>query len=89
MGVTAESAVTPTVIVAHHALSPAVIDSAVNNLFRRKKKGHEWPNLKIISASKAENKKRWCKSVAYGECSELLSGTCHLPASASLKRGPG
>ena len=57
-GVTAESSVTPTVIVAlsaHHALSPAVI---VNNLFRRKKKGHERPRLMIISASKAEKKKK-------------------------------
>ena len=71
--VVALSAVTPTVVVAlsaHHALSPAVIDSElviVNNLFRRKKKGHERPRLKIISASKAENKKRWHKSVAYRE----------------------
>ena len=30
----------------------------VNNLFRRKKKGHERPKLKIISASKAEIKKK-------------------------------
>ena len=55
VGVTAVSAVTPTVIVAlsaHHAI---VI---VNNLFRRKKKGHERPRLKIISAPKAENKKK-------------------------------
>ena len=61
MGVTAESAVTPTVIVAlsaHHALSPAVIDSDSKHLFRRKKKGHERPKLKIISASKAEIKKK-------------------------------
>ena len=60
VGMTAVSAVTPTVIVAlsssaHDALSPAVI---VNNLFRRKKKGHERPRLIIISASKAENKKK-------------------------------
>ena len=40
---------------AHHALCPAVI---VNNLFRGKKKGHERPKLKIISASKAEIKKK-------------------------------
>ena len=50
VGVTAESAVTPTVIV---VLSLIRFDS---NLFSRKK-GHEWPKLKIISASKAENKK--------------------------------
>ena len=35
----------------------------VYNLFSRKKRGHEWPRLKIISASKAENKKKWQKSV--------------------------
>ena len=29
----------------------------VYNLFRGKKKGHEWPRLMIISVSKAENKK--------------------------------
>ena len=33
--------------------------SLAYNFFRRKKKGHEWPRLKIISASKAENKERW------------------------------
>ena len=57
VGVTAESAVMPTVIVAlsaHHVLSPAVIDSD----FRRKKKGHERPKLKFISASKVEIKKK-------------------------------
>ena len=42
----------------------------VNNLFRRKKKGHERPRLKIISAPKAENKKKWHKSVAYKDFSE-------------------
>ena len=55
------SAVMPTVIVAlseHHALCAAVIDSDSKNLFRRKKKGHERPRLKIISAPKAENKKK-------------------------------
>ena len=58
--VTAESVVTPNVIVAlsaHHALLLELI-VIVNNLFRRKKKGHKWPKLKIISASKAENKKK-------------------------------
>ena len=64
MGVTADSAVTPTVIVAlsaHHALSPAVIDSDSKQSLQEeelKKKGHEWPKLKIISASKTENKKK-------------------------------
>ena len=60
VGVTAESVVMPTVIVAlsaHHALLLELI-VIVNNLFRRKKKGHEWPRLMIISASKAENKKK-------------------------------
>ena len=59
MCVTADSAVTPTVIVAlsaHHALSPALI-VIVNNLLKRKKKGHEWPMLKNISASKSKSNK--------------------------------
>ena len=58
VGMTAESVVTPTVIVAvstHHALLLELI-VIVNNLFRRKKKGHKWPKLKIMSGSKAENK---------------------------------
>ena len=42
----------------------------VNNLSRRKKKGHERPRLMIISAPKAENKKIWHKSVAYKDFSE-------------------
>ena len=33
-------------------------------------KGHERPRLKIISAPKAENKKKWHKSVAYKDFSE-------------------
>ena len=40
----------------------------VYNLFRRKKTiGHEWTKLKIISAPKAENKKKMAQSVAYRE----------------------
>ena len=75
MGVIVESAVTPTVIIAHSLISStscasALIEIVLYNLFRRKKKGHEWPRLMIISASKAENKKKWHKSVAYRECSE-------------------
>ena len=54
MGVIVESAVTPTVIIAHSLISSAIV---LYNLLRRKKKGHEWPRLMIISASKAENKK--------------------------------
>ena len=55
------SAVTPTVIVAlsaHHALCPAVIDSDSKQSLQEEKKGHEKPRLMIISASKAENKKK-------------------------------
>ena len=37
--------------------APALI-VIIYNLFRRKKKGHEWPRLMIISVSKAENKKK-------------------------------
>ena len=37
--------------------APALI-VIVYNLFRSKKKGHEWPRLTIISASKAENMKK-------------------------------
>ena len=75
MGVIVESAVTPTVIIAHSLISSAscasaLIEIVLYNLFRRKKKGHEWPRLMIISASEAENKKKWHKSVAYRECSE-------------------
>ena len=75
MGVIVESAVTSTVIIAHSLISSAscasaLIEIVLCNLFRRKKKGHEWPRLMIISASKAENKKRWHKFVAYRECSE-------------------
>ena len=33
-------------------------DGIIYNLLRRKKKGLEWPKLKIISAPKAENKKK-------------------------------
>ena len=58
---TAESAVTPTVIVAlpaHHALSPAVIDSDSKQSLQEEEKGHERPSLMIIFASKAENKKK-------------------------------
>ena len=55
-------------------LTPTVIvysaSSLAYNLFRRKKKDHEWPRLKIISAFKAENKEQWHKSAAYKECSE-------------------
>ena len=63
MGVIVESAVTPTVIIAHSLISgascaSALIEMVLYNLFRRKKKGHEWPKLNIISASKAENKKK-------------------------------
>ena len=56
MGVTAESVVTPTVIVAlsvHHALSPAVIDTDSKQSLQEEKE-----RLMIISASKAENKKK-------------------------------
>ena len=58
-----ESAVTPTVIIAHSLISSTLCASAfieiiLYNLFRRKKKGHEWPRLMIISASKADNKKK-------------------------------
>ena len=42
----------------------------VYNLFRRKKKGHERPKLKIISAPKAENNKKWHKTIAYKDFSE-------------------
>ena len=67
-----ESAVTPTVIIAHSLTSctSALIVIVLCNLFRRKKKGHEWPRLTIISASKADNEKKMAKSVAYRECSE-------------------
>ena len=63
MGVIVESAVTPTVIIAHSLISStscasALIVIVLYNLFRRKKKGHEWPRLMIISASKPENKKK-------------------------------
>ena len=72
MGVIVESAVTPTVIIAHSLTScaSALIVIVLYNLFRRKKKGHEWPRLIIISASKADNEKNMAKSVAYRECSE-------------------
>ena len=58
VGVTAESAVTPTVIVALSLISStscADLIVIVYNLFL-KRKGYKWPKLKIISASKAENK---------------------------------
>ena len=65
MGVIVESAVTPTVIIAHSLISSASCASAlieivyiIQSLHWRKKKGHEWPRLMIISASKAENKKK-------------------------------
>ena len=63
MRVIVESAVTPTVIIAHSLISStscasALIETVLYNLFRRKKKGYEWPRLMIISASKAENKKK-------------------------------
>ena len=63
VGVTAESAVTPTVIVALSLINSAscataLIGMVLYNLFRRKKEGHEWPKLNIISASKAKNKKK-------------------------------
>ena len=72
MGVIVESAVTPTVIIAHSLTScaSALIVIVLYNLFRRKKKGHKWPRLMIISASKADNEKKMAKSVAYRECSE-------------------
>ena len=94
---TAESAVTPTVIVAlsaHHALSPAVIDSDSKQMFRRKKKGHERPRLMIISASKAENKKKmaqicclYIKSAGSRESYCLVPS--RSPASALPKQSPG
>ena len=63
MGVIVESAVTPTVIIAHSLISGASCTSALivivlYNLFRRKKKGHEWPMIMIISTFKADNKKK-------------------------------
>ena len=63
MGVIVEPAVTPTVIIAHSMISrascaSALIEIILYNLFRRKKKGHKWPRLTIISASKADNKKK-------------------------------
>ena len=63
MGVIVESAVTPTIIIAHSLINSAscasaLIEIVLYNLFRRKKKGHEWPRLMIISASKADNKKK-------------------------------
>ena len=64
MGVTAESAVTPTAIVALSRIMRSVLLQLiviVNNLFRRKKKGHERPRLKIISAPKVENIKKGTK----------------------------
>ena len=62
VGMTADSAVMPTVIVVLSLISsaswaPALI-VIVYNLFRRKKKGHKWPKLKIFSAPKAENMKK-------------------------------
>ena len=53
----------PTVIVVLSLISSAscataLIVMVLYNLFRRKKKGHEWPKFNIISASKAENKKK-------------------------------
>ena len=67
---TAESAVTPTVNGAFSLISSASLIVIACNLFRMKKKGHEWPRVKIISASKAENKKKWHKSVVYKDFSE-------------------
>ena len=69
VGVTTESAVTSTVIVVLSLISSASCvlllmrycfdsDFIIYNLLRRKKKGHEWPKLKIISDPKAENKKK-------------------------------
>ena len=58
-------------------------DIIIYNLLRRKKKGHKWPKLKIISAPKAENKKKMAQICCY--C--LVHSP--LPASALLKRGPG
>ena len=63
MGVIVESAVTPTVIIAHSLISStscatALIVIVLYNLFWRKKKGHEWPMVMIISAFKADNKKK-------------------------------
>ena len=60
MGVTAESAVTPTVIVVLSLISSASCATAliVMVLYTISKKGHEWPKLKIISDPKAENKKK-------------------------------
>ena len=62
MGVIVESAVTPTVIIAYSLISSTSCASALTvivlyNLFKRKKKGHKWPRLMIIFASKADNKK--------------------------------
>ena len=60
MGVIVESAVTPTGIIAHSLISGASCPSVIvlYNLFRRKKKGHEWPMIMIISTFKADNKKK-------------------------------
>ena len=74
--------------------TPALI-VIVYNLFRRKKKGHEWPRLKIFSAwllLRQKIRKRWHKSVAYKDAVSRESYCLvpsHLPASVLLKRGPG
>ena len=74
MGITAESAVTPTVY------------------GRRKKKGHDLPKLKIISASKAENNKKDSTNFLPLKSAVSRERYClapsRSPASAFLKTGP-
>ena len=60
---TAESSVMPTVIV-------AVIDSGSKQSLQEEEERPWRPRLKIISVSKAENKKKMAQTVAYKECSE-------------------
>ena len=50
MGVTADSAVTPIVIVALSLIMRPCFES-----LQEEEEGHEWPKFKIISAFKAEN----------------------------------
>ena len=45
-------------LISSASCASACIAMVLYNLFRRKKKGHEWPKLDIISVSKAENKKK-------------------------------
>ena len=56
----------------------------VNNLFRRKKRGHEWPKLKIISASKTENKKKMAQIYGTPSATKIESNSfCERSISTS------